>query len=56
MSYTHQFGKDGYFGRGEVPDAGAPRKPRKKPQPKQANRARDNIPLDHPRYKQRDFA
>lgn len=38
MSYTHQFGKDGYFGIGEGPDTG-----RKMPP------GRDNIPLNHPR-------
>ncbi len=57
MSYTHRFGKDGYFGIGEAPDAGAPRKPKTKAEPvKKVNAARDNIPLDHPRYKQSSYA
>lgn len=49
MSYTHQFGKDGFFGRGDGPDYGAPRKRRKKAKPvKKTNPARDNKPAPQP--------
>lgn len=40
MSYTHQFGKDGYFGMGEGPDW---------PPVRKMPPGRDDISLTHPR-------
>jgi hypothetical protein len=46
MSYTHQFGKDGYFGIGEGPDWPPLRK---KQMPTPIPPGRDDIPFNHPR-------